>query len=397
MKKLRLDDLELSGKTVLVRVDFNVPLAGEGPNVSVADDTRIRAALPTINKITSSGGRAVLFSHLGRPKGEPDPRYSLRPVADHLSELVSTNVRFVPALEGDAVVEAIAGLKNGEILLLENTRFDPRETENEDSLSRSFAALCDLYVNDAFGSAHRAHASTEGVAQHVAGAAMGYLLEREVNYLGRLLEKPDHPFVAILGGAKVSDKIGVIEHLLPRVDRLLIGGAMSYTFLRATGLATGASRVEEDRFDDARALLRDASEKIVLPVDHVVADRFSQDANRRTVKGAIEAGWMGLDIGPDTIALYSTYISKARTVVWNGPMGVFEMPPFAEGTTAIARMLADATARGALTVVGGGDSVAAVTQGGFQDDVSHVSTGGGAMLEFLEGKVLPGVAALSDR
>ncbi len=396
--KLTIDDLDLKGKRVLVRVDFNVPLKeNEQGNLIVADDTRIREALPTIRALMQAGAKVILMSHLGRPKGQPDPKYSLAPVARRLEELLGVRVRFVSNIVGELVRQAIHSMPEGGVLLLENTRFHPGETKNDPELARQLAELADVYVNDAFGSAHRAHASTEGVAHYVKQAAMGYLMKREVEYLTRLLDHPEHPFVAILGGAKVSDKIGVIKNLLPRVDRLLIGGAMSYTFLKALGHGVGASRVEEDRLEEARQLYEEADGKILLPVDHVVAPAFSNEAPSQVVEGDIPDGLMGLDIGPKTVEQYRAEILQARTVVWNGPMGVFEMSSFARGTFAIAEALAEATDRGALTVVGGGDSVAAITQAGYADRVSHVSTGGGAMLEFLEGKALPGLAALTDK
>lgn len=398
LRKLTIDDLDVKGKRVLVRVDFNVPLKeDEQGNLVVADDTRIREALPTIRALMQAGAKVILMSHLGRPKGQPDPKYSLAPVARRLEELLGVRVRFVSNIVGEAVRQAINSMPEGGVILLENTRFHPGETKNDPELARQLAELADVYVNDAFGSAHRAHASTEGVAHYVKQAAMGYLMKREVEYLSRLLENPEHPFVAILGGAKVSDKIGVIKNLLPRVDRLLIGGAMSYTFLKALGHNVGASRVEEDRLEEARQLYEEAQGKILLPVDHVVAPEFSNEAPAQVVEGDIPDGLMGLDIGPKTIERYREEILQARTVVWNGPMGVFEMPNFAKGTFAIAEALAEATDRGALTVVGGGDSVAAITQAGYADRVSHVSTGGGAMLEFLEGKELPGLIALTDK
>ncbi|MDQ7040681.1 MAG: phosphoglycerate kinase [Rhodothermus sp.] len=396
--KLTIDDLDLKGKRVLVRVDFNVPLKeNEQGNLIVADDTRIREALPTIRALMQAGAKVILMSHLGRPKGQPDPKYSLAPVARRLEELLGVRVRFVSNIVGELVRQAIHSMPEGGVLLLENTRFHPGETKNDPELARQLAELADVYVNDAFGSAHRAHASTEGVAHYVKQAAMGYLMKREVAYLSRLLDQPEHPFVAILGGAKVSDKIGVIRNLLPRVDRLLIGGAMSYTFLKALGHGVGASRVEADRLEEARQLYEEADGKILLPADHVVAPAFSNEAPAQVVEGDIPDGLMGLDIGPKTVEQYRAEILQARTVVWNGPMGVFEMSRFAKGTFAIAEALAEATDRGALTVVGGGDSVAAITQAGYADRVSHVSTGGGAMLEFLEGKELPGLAALTDK
>ena len=397
MAKLRLDDLDVAGKRVLVRVDFNVPLKeGRNGEPVVGDDTRIRAAIPTIRAITSRGGKAVLVSHFGRPKNGPDPSFSLSPVAKHLQEVLGDRVRFISNTVGPAVEETVRELPSGGVILLENTRFNTGETKNDEELSQQLASLADLYVNDAFGSAHRAHSSTEGVAHRVGKAAMGYLLEKEVKYLSRLLEGPEHPYVAVLGGAKVSDKIGVIESLLERVDSLLIGGAMSYTFLKALGREVGSSKVEDDKLDVAREVYERAGSKIKLPVDHVVATAFDNDAEREVVEGDIPAGMMGLDIGPETIESYRKAILDAKTVVWNGPMGVFEMPNFAKGTFAVAAALADATEKGALTVVGGGDSVAAISEAGFENRVSHVSTGGGAMLEYLEGKTLPGIAALTD-
>ena len=393
MPKLTLDGLDLQGRRVLVRVDFNVPLTDGG----VGDDTRIRAALPTIRAITEAGGKAILMSHLGRPKGEADPQYSLKPVAEHLGKLLEADVRFVGETVGEQAKRAVDALPEGGVLLLENTRFNKGETKNDDAFAKELAALADVYVNDAFGSAHRAHASTEGVTRHVEKATMGQLLQREVAYLGKLLEAPERPYVAVLGGAKVSDKIGVIEALLDRVDSLLIGGAMSYTFLKALGHDIGRSRVEDDKLSDAKALFERADGKIELPSDHVVAEAFDNDAPHRTVQGDIPAEMMGLDIGPETTRAYRERLLEAKTIVWNGPMGVFEMSNFSKGTFAIAETLAEATDRDALTVVGGGDSVAAITQAGYEDDVSHVSTGGGAMLEFLEGKTLPGVAALSEQ
>lgn len=396
MNKLKLKDLDVRGRRVLVRVDFNVPLADGPDGRTVTDDTRITAAIPTIKSILDRGGKPILTSHLGRPKEGPEPKYSLAPVAKHLARLLGTEVLFVPDLTGDAARGAADMLETGQVLLLENTRFFAGETKNDAGLSQALAGLCDVYVNDAFGSAHRAHSSTEGITRFVPLSAMGLLLEREVKYLSTLLGTPDRPYVAVLGGAKVSDKILLIENLLGRVDTILIGGAMSYTFLKAQGIEVGASLVEEDRLADAKALLERAGGKIRLPVDHVAATAFAADAEHRVTGVEIPTGLMGLDIGPKTMAGYREVVLGAKTVVWNGPMGVFEMPAFATGTIAMAQALADATGHGALTVVGGGDSVAAISQAGFEDRVSHVSTGGGAMLEFLEGKILPGVAALSD-
>ena len=396
MRKRTIETMKVRGRRVLVRVDFNVPIA----DGAIGDDTRIRAALPTIRAILASGGKAILMSHLGRPKGAPDPAFTLRPVADRLKELLDAPVHFVNHAKGPTGPEtrqAIDVLNEGEALVLENTRFHVGETKNDPALAGELAALADVYVNDAFGTCHRAHASTEGVAHRVEEAGMGLLLDKEIEYLSRLLDSPGLPYVAVLGGAKVSDKIGVIENLLDRVDALLIGGAMSYTFRKALGHETGASRVEADRLGDAKSLYEQAGGKIRLPVDHVTASAFNNEAPRRIVSGAIPEGEMGLDIGPETIGEYARAIGEARTIVWNGPMGVFEMSNFATGTFAMAKALAGATAHGALTVVGGGDSVAAVSQAGYEKLVSHVSTGGGAMLEFLEGKTLPGIAALSDR
>ncbi len=397
MGKVSIRSVDTSNCRVLLRVDFNVPLhvASDGKR-SVADDTRIRAAIPTLDRIVEGGGRAVLLSHLGRPKGSPDPAYSLAPVAQHLATLVNYPVRFLSSSTGEDVERAVDSLLAGSVLLLENTRFHEGETSNDPTLAAAWAGLADIYVNDAFGTAHRAHASTEGVAHLVDMAAMGFLLETEVAYLDQLRDEPKRPFVAVIGGAKVSDKIGIIESLLDSVDALLIGGAMAYTFLRALGVQTGTSLIEKDRIDLAAALLTRAGDKLILPTDHIVASDFSNASPHRTVSGNISADEMGLDIGPETIQTYQQILHRAGTIVWNGPMGVFEMPNFAKGTVAIAKALSVATENGALTVVGGGDSVAAVRQAGLESRVSHVSTGGGAMLEFLQGKTLPGIAALTD-
>lgn len=397
MNSVSIKDLDLKGKRVLIRVDFNVPLReDENGRQHVADDTRIRAAIPTIRTVIDGMGKAILISHLGRPKGVPNPKYSLAPVAEHLEGLLGFPVRFASHLTGEAIKEAIDRMPEGGVILLENTRFYPGETKNDPELAAELAELADVYVNDAFGSAHRAHASTEGVAQLVPQVAMGLLLEREVTYLNRVLESPEHPFVAVIGGAKVSDKIGVIEALLKRVDYLMIGGAMSYTFLKALGQPVGKSLFEEDKLQQAHKLFTEAKDRIKLPFDHIVATEFSNDAPHHVTK-TIEPDYMGLDIGPETVQAYRDLLLSAKTIVWNGPMGVFEMSNYSRGTFAIAETLAEATKHGALTVVGGGDSVAAITQMGFEDRVSHVSTGGGAMLEFLEGITLPGVAALEKR
>lgn len=386
-----LGDLHLQDQFVLVRVDFNVPLIANGDKVSVGDDTRIRAAIPTIRYILSKGGHPILMSHLGRPKPEGSPELSLAPVAAHLHAVLDRPVALTkPPYTAEAVRELFG---ENEVVLLENTRFDAREKANEPSLAAELASLGSVYINDAFGTAHRAHASTEGIAHRVKQKAAGLLMAREISVLDKLLGSPAPPFVAIVGGAKVSDKIGIVESLLPRVDKLLIGGAMAYTFLKAQGHETGSSLVEEDRLDTARAILDEFGDKVVLPVDHVAATAFSADADNAVV-AEIPSDRMGLDIGPETVALYAGLIESANTVVWNGPMGVFEMPPFAKGTVAIAHAVARATDSGAFSVIGGGDSVAAITSAGLEDEVSHVSTGGGAMLEYLEGIELPGIAAL---
>jgi phosphoglycerate kinase len=346
--------------------------------------------------VTGQGGIAILVSHLGRPKGEADPQYSMKPVGRHLSLVTGSPVIMAPAVVGQDVAEIVRSVGEGEILLLENVRFEAGETTNDPELARGLADLADVYVNDAFGTAHRAHASTEGVAHLVAEKAPGFLMQRELDTLGKLTSSPEKPFVAIVGGAKVSDKIGIISRLLDVADHLLIGGAMAYTFLRARGLDTGTSLVEEDRIDLARSLLEQAGGRIHLPSDHVCALAFDNDATRQTVSGSIPEGWMGLDIGPETVDAYADIIAGARTIVWNGPMGVFEMSSFAGGTNAMAEAVVAATDKGAFSVVGGGDSVAAIVGAGMAERVSHVSTGGGAMLELLEGKELPGVTALGQ-
>jgi len=398
MAKMTVNDLDVKGKRVLMRVDFNVPLR----DGKVANDARIRAALPTIRQIVQNGGRLVLMSHLGRPKGERNPAMSLAPCAPVLSQLLKRPVAFVDDCLGAAVESAVAALADGDILLLQNLRYYEAETRNSLDFAAQLARLGDLYVNDAFGTAHRAHASTEGVTHYLEVCAAGLLMMKELDYLGRLLQSPEKPFVAVLGGAKISGKIDVIANLLPRVDRILIGGGMAFTFYKAQGLEIGASLLEEDRVGLARELLASAGDKLVLPPDCVVAQTVDFAAHTvgelRTVDAdAIPAAWRGLDIGPKSLAAFGAILAPARTVVWNGPMGVFEIPQTAAGTYAVARMLADVTAGGAVTVIGGGDSAAAVAKAGVEDKVSHVSTGGGASLEFLEGKVLPGVAALSDK
>lgn len=388
-----LDRAAVEGRRALVRVDFNVPLRDGG----VADDTRIRAALPTITWLRERGARVVLLSHLGRPKGGPDPRYSLAPVARALETLLGAPVAFMADPVSDAAVAETRRLPRGGVALGENTRFYPGEEANEPGLAARFAALGDFYVNDAFGSAHRAHASTEAVAHLLKPAVSGFLMEGELRYLGELLAEHRRPFVALLGGAKISGKIDLIESLLPRVDHVLVGGAMAGTFFRAMHLETGASLVEPDRVELARGLIERAGRKLVLPSGAVVAERLEAGTATRVVpRDAIPAGWAMYDIDPLTEQDFAALIEPAGTVIWNGPMGVFETPPFDHGTLAMAHALARATARGAVTVVGGGDSAAAVAAAGVAGQVSHVSTGGGAALEFLEGRTLPGVAALDD-
>ncbi|HEX6252156.1 MAG TPA: phosphoglycerate kinase [Gemmatimonadaceae bacterium] len=397
MKKRTVRELtegEIRGRRALVRCDFNVPLDDAG---AITDDTRIRASLPTIRHLLERGGRVVLLSHLGRPKGKPEAKYSLKPVAVRLGELLGKPVRFLESTVGAEAVAASRELQDGQVLLLENTRFVPGEEKNDESLARSLAELGDFYVNDAFGAAHRAHASTEGVARFLRPAVAGLLLERELDYLGGALEDPRRPFIAILGGAKISGKIDVIESLLPRADGLLIGGAMACTFFRALGLETGKSLVEEDRVEMARELAGRGGFRLTLPHDAIVAPSLEQaDAAHAVGRGEIPADEAMYDIGPKTAESFSRAIATAGTIVWNGPMGVSEKPAFAAGTLAVARAMAAATARGATTIVGGGDSAAAVADAGLSEQMSHVSTGGGASLEFLEGKPLPGVVALDD-
>jgi phosphoglycerate kinase len=399
MNKLTVRDLaaeQLRGKRALVRVDFNVPLDADR---HVTDDTRIRAAIPTLELLLDRGARVVLLSHLGRPKGKPDAKYSLQPVAKRLEELLpGRRVSFVESTDSDEAQKATTDLAPGEVLLLENTRFLGGEESNDERLARALAELGDLYVNDAFGAAHRAHASTEGVAKHLSPAVAGLLMEKEINYLHNALENPKRPFVAVLGGSKISGKIDVIEALLPKVDALLIGGAMACTFYKAMGLETGRSLVEPDRVELAKSLLDKAGSRLTLPHDATVAPSIEQGNAARSVgRDGIAPDQAMLDIGPRTAESYARAIASAKTVLWNGPMGVFETPPFDKGTRAIADAMAKATAAGATTIVGGGDSAAAVEQAGLAEQMSHVSTGGGASLEFLEGKTLPGLAALTDR
>ena len=390
LNKKTLRGTDVQGRRVLVRVDFNVPLENGG----VADDTRLQAALPTLRFLIDRQAKLVLCSHLGRPKGKPNPADSLGPVADRLGQLLEKPVQMAPDCVGPAVEHLIDAMRGGDVLLLENLRFYPGEEANDTTFARELAATAEIYVNDAFGSAHRAHASTAGVAAFLPAVA-GFLMERELSFLGRALADPARPFVAILGGAKVSDKIAVIDRLLSKVDRLLVGGGMANTFLKALGKEIGLSLVEDNKLDVAKGLLQRGGDRLVLPVDVVVADRFDAAAERRTVTvDSVPATWRILDIGPRSIHRFAQYLEKARTVMWNGPMGVFELAPFAAGTLALARTLA--ALRGATTIVGGGDSAAAVKQAGVADRITHVSTGGGASLEFLEGKELPGVAALLE-
>jgi phosphoglycerate kinase len=389
-----LGDADLRGKRALLRVDFNVPLDDNG---EITDDTRIRAALPTIKLLLERGARPVILSHLGRPKGKPDPKYSLQPVATRLKELTGANVNFVESTDSDEALKASQELKPGEILLLENTRFLGGEEKNDQRLSRALSELGDCFVNDAFGAAHRAHASTVGVAEHLRPAVAGLLMEKELEYLGGALADPKRPFIAILGGSKISGKIDVIEQLLPKVDGLLIGGAMACTFYKAMGLETGKSLVEEDRVAMAKDLLDRGGMRLTLPHDATVAPSIDQAAQAKPVaRNAIPKDQAMLDIGPQTVASYSRAIASAKTIIWNGPMGVFETPPLDRGTRAIAEAMAKATSQGATTIVGGGDSAAAVAEAGLETKMSHVSTGGGASLEFLEGKKLPGVEVLDD-
>jgi phosphoglycerate kinase len=403
MSKLSIRDLDLAGKRVFIRVDFNVPLSKEG---AITDDTRIRETIPTIEYALRRKAKVILAAHLGRPKGKPVDSMSLKPIAVRLRTLLDhvmdpdENVAFAPDCVGPVAMELAHNLEDGQTLLLENLRFHPEEEANDPEFAKQLASLCDIYVNDAFGAAHRAHASTEGITHFVPQSAAGLLMEKELTYLGKAVTEPNRPFVAIIGGAKVSDKIEVINSLLGKVDSLLIGGAMAYTFLNAQGQTTGKSLVEADKYDVARAALKKAEErgvKFLLPVDHMLADKFAADAKTKIFSGTepFPAEMMALDIGPETIKLFAAEIADAATVVWNGPMGVAELTPFAKGTNAIAKALAKN--EDCISIVGGGDSVAALHNSGVAEKITHISTGGGASLEFLEGKTLPGVAALTDK
>jgi phosphoglycerate kinase len=397
MNKLTIDKVDLKGKRVLVRVDFNVPL---DENLNITDDTRIVESLPTIKKIITEGGKAILMSHLGRPKGGPNPKYSLKPTAKRLSELLGKEVKLAPDCIGEEVKSMVNQMQNGDVLILENVRFHPEEEKNDPEFAKQLAELGDVYINDAFGSAHRAHASTEGVTKFLKVNAAGYLMQKELEYLGTAVTNPKRPYTAILGGAKISGKIDVINNLLDKVDTLIIGGGMAFTFFKAQGKEIGKSLLEEEKIELAKEVLekvKTSGVNFLLPVDVVVASEFKNDSPASIVNvDSIPSDKMGLDIGPETIKLFREEILKSKTVVWNGPMGVFEFDNFAKGTFAIAEALAEATSKGAITVIGGGDSAAAIAKAGLKDKVSHVSTGGGASLEFLEGKILPGVAALND-
>jgi phosphoglycerate kinase len=391
MNKKTIRDVDFTNKRTLVRVDFNVPIK----DGQVTDDTRIKAALPTIQYLIEHHAKVILMSHLGRPKGRPDPKYSLAPAAQHLGQLLNRSVGMAPDCVGPAVEKMVNALKPGEVLLLENVRFHAEEEKNDGAFADQLAKLGDVYVDDAFGSAHRAHASVEAVAHRLPVAVAGFLMEAEIDYLGRALEAPERPFVAILGGAKISDKIGVIQNLLTKVDRLLIGGGMANTFLKAQGLAVADSLVEDSVIDTAQDLIKQAGDKLLLPVDAVIGDKFEASAQSKVVDVKnVPDGWRILDIGPKTVSVYNEVVATAKMIVWNGPMGVFEFPRFAEGTNAVARAVA---ASKATSIVGGGDSAAAMQNSSVADQITHISTGGGASLEFLEGKTLPGVAALNNR
>jgi phosphoglycerate kinase len=398
MAKQTVEDINAKGKRVLMRVDFNVPLDEQQ---HITDDTRITASLPTIRYLIEKGARLVLMSHLGRPKGQPKAEMSLAPAATRVSELLGKPVRMLPDCVGEEVERAVAAMLDGDIVLLENLRFHPEEEKNDPGFAKALAKLGDVYVNDAFGTAHRAHASTEGVTHYFKQCAAGFLVQKEIQYLGDAVQNPRRPFVAILGGAKISGKIDVIQNLLAKVDALIVGGGMAYTFFKAEGLEIGHSLLEEDKIELAGEIMRRAKTSgadVVLPVDCVVADELSADAQTKVVDiESIPSDWQALDIGPKTVCLFKSKLAGAKTVIWNGPMGVFEIDKFAKGTKAVAQFLAEATRSGATTIIGGGDSAAAIASAGLGDQMTHISTGGGASLEYLEGKVLPGVAALTDK
>ncbi|OGU37269.1 MAG: phosphoglycerate kinase [Ignavibacteria bacterium RIFOXYB2_FULL_35_12] len=397
MKKLSIDKVDLKNKRVLVRVDFNVPL---DENLQITDDIRITSSLPTINKIIKEDGKAILMSHLGRPKGKVNLKYSLKPAAERLSKLLGKEVILSPDCIGEVVKSLVNKMNSGDVLMLENLRFHEEEEKNDEAFAKKLSELGDVYVNDAFGSAHRAHASTEGITKFVKTCVSGYLMQKELDYLGTAIANPQRPFAAVLGGAKISGKIDVISNLLGKVDKLLIGGGMAFTFLKAQGKEIGKSLLEVEKIVLAKEVLEKAKNsnvKFLLPVDFIVADEFKNESPSMVVKAdAIPSDKMGLDIGPETIKLFKQELENSKTIVWNGPMGVFEMDNFAKGTFAIAQVLADVTSKNAVTIIGGGDSAAAISKTGLDDKVSHVSTGGGASLEFLEGKVLPGVDALTN-
>jgi phosphoglycerate kinase len=383
MVKKTIASIDPKGKRVLMRVDFNVPIQ----DGKVGDDKRIAAALPTIKNVIDRGGRLILMSHLGRPKGGPSPEFSLKPTADRLGELLGKPVGFVDDCMGEKVTAVVKGLKDGDVLVLENVRFHKQEEADDESFSKQLASLGDIYVNDAFGTAHRCHASTHGAAKFITGPkVIGFLIEKELKYLDEALNNPKRPFVAVLGGAKVSDKIEVIKNLLAKVDKLLIGGAMAYTFMKAQGKPTGDSLVEADKVDLAKELVKFGGEKLVLPVDTVCGKEFKEDTQTQICEGSIPDGWQGLDIGPKSTEIFRTILVSAKTIVWNGPVGVFEMAPFAKGTFALAQAIADATGKGAISVIGGGDSASAIKKAGLNKSMTHISTGGGASLEFMEGK-----------
>lgn len=394
MSKLGVEDLDLKGKRVLIRVDFNVPLEG----TKITDDTRIRGAIPTIEYVINNGGKAILMSHLGRPDGAVVPKYSLKPVAERLKELLGKDVTFAPDCVGDEVKAIVNKMKDGDVVLLENLRFHAEEEKNDPEFAKQLAELGDLYVNDAFGAAHRAHASTVGITKYIPKSAAGFLMQKEIKYIKETIDNPERPFIAIIAGAKVSDKIGIIENLMKKADAIIIAGAMAYTFLKAMGRKMGRSLVEDDKLDLAREILKKSLDEripLYLPIDHVIADNFSNDANIKVVmRGIIPDGWEGMDIGPATLELFKGVLSEAKTIVWNGPVGVFEFDNFAKGSIGIAKILAESNA---TTIVGGGDCVAALQKSGYADKITHVSTGGGAALELMEGKELPGIAALTDK